>query len=157
MCGIAGFIGNGDRGDLEKMVAAIKHRGPDDKGVFLADGIGLAHARLSIIDLSERGRQPMFNDDKSVGVIFNGEIYNFKKLRERLTKRGYKFKSNTDTEAIIRLYEDIGEDCFKELEGMFAIGLYDFKQKKLILARDRMGKKPLYWAIFGGTLIFASN
>ena len=99
----------------------------------------------------------MFNDDKSVGVVFNGEIYNFKKLRERLDGRGYEFKSDTDTEVIIRLYEDIGEDCFKELEGMFAIGLYDFKQKKLILARDRMGKKPLYWAIFGGTLMFASE
>ena len=157
MCGITGFIGSGDRGDLEEMIAAIKYRGPDDTGVFLTDGVGLAHARLSVIDLSQQGHQPMFNDDKSVGLIFNGEIYNFKKLRERLVRRGYKFKSNTDTEAIIRLYEDIGEDCFKELDGMFAIGLYDFKQKKLILARDRMGKKPLYWGIFGGTLMFASE
>ena len=157
MCGIAGFVGEGSRNDLEKMIAAIKHRGPDDEGVFWAGGVGLAHARLSIIDLSERGRQPMFNDDKTIGVVFNGEIYNFKKLREQLAKRGYKFKSGTDTEGIIRLFEDIGEDCFKELEGMFAIGLYDFKQKKLILARDRMGKKPLYWAIFNGTLMFASE
>jgi len=157
MCGIAGFTGGGNRSDLENMIAAIKHRGPDDKGVFLVGDVGLAHARLSVIDLSERGHQPMFNDDKSVGVVFNGEIYNFKKLRERLVQSGHKFKSGTDTEAIIHLYEDVGEDCFKELEGMFAIGLYDFKQKKLILARDRMGKKPLYWAIFGGALMFASE
>ena len=134
MCGIAGFVGEGSRNDLEKMIASIKHRGPDDKGFFLSGDVGLAHARLSVIDLSERGRQPMFNDDKSVGVVFNGEIYNFKKLRERLDGRGYEFKSGSDTEVIIRLYEDIGEDCFKELEGMFAIGLYDFKKKKLILS-----------------------
>lgn len=157
MCGIAGFIGRGNQNDLEKMIAAIKHRGPDDEGFFVDGDVGLAHARLSIIDLSERGRQPMFNDDKTIGLVFNGEIYNFKELRNELIGFGYKFKSDTDTEVIIYLYEKFGENCFSNLNGMFAIGLYDFKQKKLILVRDRMGKKPLYWGIFDGTLMFASE
>ena len=157
MCGIAGFTGGGNRSDLENMIAAIKHRGPDNTGVFFVGDVGLAHARLSVIDLSERGHQPMFNDDKTIGIVFNGEIYNFKELRNELIKLGYKFKSDTDTEVIIYLYEEFGESCFERLNGMFAIGLYDFKQKKLILARDRMGEKPLYWAIFGGTLMFASE
>ena len=157
MCGIAGFTGGGNRSDLENMIAAIKHRGPDDEGVFLVGDVGLAHARLSVIDLSERGHQPMFNDDKTIGIVFNGEIYNFKELRNELIKLGYKFKSDTDTEVIIYLYEEFGESCFERLNGMFAIGLYDFRLGKLILARDKMGKKPLYWAIFGGTLMFASE
>ena len=157
MCGIAGYVGEGGRGDLEKMVDAIKHRGPDDKGIFLVGDVGLAHARLSVIDLSERGHQPMFNEDKTIGIVFNGEIYNFKELKNELIKLGYKFKSDTDTEVIIYLYEEFGESCFERLNGMFAIGLYDFKQKKLILARDRMGEKPLYWSFFGGTLMFASE
>ena len=157
MCGIAGFTGGGNRSDLENMIAAIKHRGPDNTGVFFVGDVGLAHARLSVIDLSERGHQPMFNDDKTIGIVFNGEIYNFKELRNELIKLGYKFKSDTDTEVIIYLYEEFGESCFERLNGMFAIGLYDFKQKKLILARDRMGEKPLYWSFFGGTLMFASE
>ena len=157
MCGIAGYVGEGGRGDLEKMVDAIKHRGPDDKGIFLVGDVGLAHARLSVIDLSERGHQPMFNEDKTIGIVFNGEIYNFKELKNELIKLGYKFKSDTDTEVIIYLYEEFGESCFERLNGMFAIGLYDFRLGKLILARDKMGKKPLYWAIFGGTLMFASE
>ncbi|OHA51477.1 MAG: asparagine synthase (glutamine-hydrolyzing) [Candidatus Terrybacteria bacterium RIFCSPHIGHO2_02_41_19] len=157
MCGIAGFMGGGNRSDLENMIAAIKHRGPDNTGVFFVGDVGLAHARLSVIDLSERGHQPMFNDDKTIGIVFNGEIYNFKELRNELIKLGYKFKSDTDTEVIIYLYEEFGESCFERLNGMFAIGLYDFKQKKLILARDRMGEKPLYWSFFGGTLMFASE
>ena len=157
MCGIAGFTGGGNRSDLENMIAAIKHRGPDNTGVFFVGDVGLAHARLSVIDLSERGHQPMFNDDKTIGIVFNGEIYNFKELRNELIKLGYKFKSDTDTEVIIYLYEEFGESCFERLNGMFAIGLYDFRLGKLILARDKMGKKPLYWAIFGGTLMFASE
>jgi len=150
-------MGGGNRSDLENMIAAIKHRGPDNTGVFFVGDVGLAHARLSVIDLSERGHQPMFNDDKTIGIVFNGEIYNFKELRNELIKLGYKFKSDTDTEVIIYLYEEFGESCFERLNGMFAIGLYDFKQKKLILARDRMGEKPLYWSFFGGTLMFASE
>ena len=89
MCGIAGYVGEGGRGDLEKMVDAIKHRGPDDKGIFLVGDVGLAHARLSVIDLSERGHQPMFNEDKTIGIVFNGEIYNFKELKNELIKLGY--------------------------------------------------------------------
>lgn len=157
MCGITGYVGEGNRDDLEKMIAAIKHRGPDDEGVFLASDVGLAHARLSIIDLSERGHQPMFNDDKTIGIVFNGEIYNFKELKNELIGFGYKFKTNTDTEVIIYLYERFGEDCFSKLNGMFAIGLYDFRFGKLILARDKIGKKPLYWGTFKGTFIFGSE
>jgi len=157
MCGIAGYVGKGNREDLENMISAIKHRGPDNDGVFLVGNVGLAHARLSIIDLSEWGRQPMFNNDKTIGIVFNGEIYNFEELRNELVRIGYKFKSNTDTEMIIYLYEKFGESCFEKLNGMFAIGLYDFRLGKLILARDKMGKKPLYWGIFGDTLIFGSE
>ncbi|HCI04378.1 TPA: asparagine synthase (glutamine-hydrolyzing) [Patescibacteria group bacterium] len=157
MCGIAGYVGKGNREDLENMISAIKHRGPDNDGVFLVGNVGLAHARLSIIDLSEWGRQPMFNNDKTIGIVFNGEIYNFEELRNELVRIGYKFKSNTDTEMIIYLYEKFGESCFEKLNGMFAIGLYDFRLRKLILARDKMGKKPLYWGIFGNTLIFGSE
>ncbi len=158
MCGLAGYAGNGNRDDLDKMIAAIKHRGPDSQGVFTLGNIGLAHARLSIIDLSPLGDQPMFNAAKSIGIVFNGEIYNFKELREDLLKLGkYGFLSKSDTEVIIYLYEEYGEDCFSKLNGMFAIAIYDFRHNKLILARDRLGKKPLYWAKFGPTLIFGSE
>lgn len=157
MCGIAGFIGEGSRDELDRMITAIKYRGPDDKGIFCEGGVGLAHARLSIIDLSPAGHQPMFNYDRSIGIIFNGEIYNFKELRDKLIEKGYKFKSNSDTEVIIYLYRDSGEACFEKMNGMFAIAIYDFRKNKLILARDRMGKKPLYWGLFGKTLIFGSE
>jgi len=113
MCGIAGYVGKGNREDLENMISAIKYRGPDSDGVFLVGNVGLAHARLSIIDLSEWGRQPMFNNDKTIGIVFNGEIYNLKELRNELVRIGYKFKSNTDTEMIIYLYEKFGESCFE--------------------------------------------
>lgn len=157
MCGIAGFIGKGTIKDIEKMVLLIKHRGPDDQGIFFEGGVAFGHARLSIIDLSQAGHQPMLDPEKSVGIIFNGEIYNFKELQADLLAKGYKFKSQTDTEVIINLYKEFGEDCFNKMNGMFAIAIYDFKRKKLILARDRMGKKPLYWCVFGGTFIFGSE
>ncbi len=158
MCGIAGFVGAGDKETLERMLESIKHRGPDDKGVFLENGVGFAHARLSIIDLSPAGHQPMFSEDKSVAIIFNGEIYNFRALREELEKtKKYSFRGASDTEVIINLYLEFGEKVFEKLNGMFAIALYDFKKSLLILARDRMGKKPLYWSMVGKTLVFASE
>ncbi|HRY62336.1 MAG TPA: asparagine synthase (glutamine-hydrolyzing) [Candidatus Paceibacterota bacterium] len=157
MCGITGFIGKGTKSDLVKMVAAIEHRGPDAQGHFWSEGVALGHTRLSIIDLSETGAQPMFDNNKEIGVVFNGEIYNFPELRKELEVLGYVFRGTSDTEAIIYLYKEYGEKCFERMNGMFAIAIYDFKNKKLILARDRMGKKPLYWALFEKTLIFGSE
>ena len=157
MCGITGFIGKGTKDDLYKMVDTIKHRGPDAQGVFFQSGIALGHARLSILDLSSAGSQPMFDQDKTIGIIFNGEIYNFPELKKYLQNIGYKFKSTSDTEAIIYLYKELGEKCFEKLNGMFSIAIYDFSKNKLILARDRMGKKPLYWCVFNDTLIFGSE
>ncbi|MGB3921688.1 MAG: asparagine synthase (glutamine-hydrolyzing) [Minisyncoccia bacterium] len=158
MCGITGFAGPGDRETLERMLEAIRHRGPDDSGIFLNNEVGLAHARLSIIDLSPTGHQPMFAPDESMALIFNGEIYNFRALREELEKtKKYHFRGTSDTEVIINLYLEFGEKVFEKLNGMFAIALYDFKKSLLILARDRMGKKPLYWSLAGKTLVFASE
>src|SRR3989344_1409755 len=157
MCGITGFMGYGNRRELEGMVEKIKHRGPDQQGAFRHEGIGLGHARLSIIDTSDKGAQPMFMEDKSLAIVFNGEIYNFKELKDELRGKASQWQSGTDTEVILRLYEKYGERCFDKLSGMFAIALYDFKKKELFIARDPMGKKPLYWGIFGGTLLFASE
>lgn len=157
MCGIAGFVGRGEKRDLEEMVGAIRHRGPDASGNAFAQGVGLGHARLSIIDTSSAGTQPMFTDTGRVAIIFNGEIYNFKDLKKDLGEFASKFKSNTDTEVILYLYKKYGEKCFSVLSGMFAIALYDFEKRELFLARDSLGKKPLYWCIAGGDLIFASE
>lgn len=158
MCGIAGFIGKGNLGDVEAMCMALKHRGPDDHGIYHRNGVGLAHTRLSILDVSPRGKQPMWNNDMTVAIVFNGEIYNFRELKEDIRlRKPYPFKTDTDTEVILGLYDEYGEKCFEKLNGMFAIALYDFRINKLLLARDRLGKKPLYWGVFDGTLIFGSE
>lgn len=156
MCGIAGYWGKGDESVLNRMIDSISYRGPDDKGIYVNGLIGLAQRRLSIIDLSEAGHQPMFNEDGTIGIVFNGEIYNFLELKKDL-KQNHIFKSSTDTETIIHLYEEIGEKVFEKIQGMFAIAIYDSRKNKLILARDRMGKKPLYWGIYDNTLIFGSE
>jgi asparagine synthase (glutamine-hydrolysing) len=156
MCGIVGFAGSGTEAELRAMLASVKHRGPDDEGFLLRGEAGLAHARLSIIDTSRGARQPMELADKSVAVIFNGEIYNFKELRAELAS-SFDFKTGSDTEVILALYQKHGEGAFARMEGMFAIALYDFTKKKLILARDRMGEKPLYWSIQKDTLLFGSE
>ena len=158
MCGITGFIGKGSEKDLEKMREAIKHRGPDDSGSYFVSGVGLAHARLSVQDLNIRGRNPLWNEEKRIAIIFNGEIYNFKALKEELrSQHNAVFQTETDTEVILKLYEVFGEKSFERLDGMFAFAIYDLRTKKLILARDRIGEKPLYWGIFGQTLIFGSE
>lgn len=157
MCGITGFVGAGSEGDLVRMTTSLRHRGPDDQGVYCAEGVGLGHARLSIIDLTPLGHQPMWNADKTVGVVFNGEIYNFLALKNDLVGSGYQFVTHSDTEVILALYERYGERCFSYLGGMFAIALYDKTKKKLLLARDRMGKKPLYVGRWDETLVFASE
>ncbi len=158
MCGIAGFIGKGDEGILRKMITAIQYRGPDFQGVHVAENVGLAQARLSIIDLSEAAHQPFFSADKNLAIVFNGEIYNFLSLKNELLKTGkYSFRTNSDTEVLIYLYQEYKAHMLDKLQGMFAFALYDFSEKKLFVARDRMGKKPLYYSIVGNTLLFASE
>lgn len=156
MCGIAGFVGQGTRDLLEKMVQTLVHRGPDDQGLFLAPGIGLGMRRLSIIDIAG-GRQPMMNEDGSLRVVFNGEVYNFRDLRSDLTARGHLFQTASDTEVILHLYEEKGERCVESLRGMFAFALWDAPRKILLLARDRLGKKPLYYWHRNGLFLFASE
>jgi len=161
MCGIAGIVSAAaddriEASTIHRMCQAIVHRGPDDEGIFVKNGTGLGMRRLSIIDLAG-GHQPVFNEDRSVWVVFNGEIYNFPELRAELEQRGHQFYTHTDTEVIVHLYEEMGAECVTKLRGMFAIALYDEKRKSLLLARDRLGKKPLYYALHGGRLYFGSE
>lgn len=161
MCGIAGMVqthpdGSVDNAAVHRMCQAIVHRGPDDEGIFVKAGVGLGMRRLSIIDLAG-GHQPVFNEDKTIWVVFNGEIYNFPELRAELEKRGHRFYTHSDTEVIVHLYEDLGADCVKKLRGMFAFALYDERRGKLLMARDRLGKKPLHYALSGGRLLFGSE
>jgi len=156
MCGITGYFGEGNREILKKMTDSLRHRGPDDEGFYIGERIGLGHRRLSIIDL-EGGHQPMTNEDKTIWVVFNGEIYNFQELKEKLEKQGHQFKTKSDTEAIVHLYEEKEEEFLEELNGMFAIALWDEKKEKLILARDRLGEKPLYYVVFNQNLVFGSE
>ncbi|VAW87494.1 Asparagine synthetase [glutamine-hydrolyzing] AsnH [hydrothermal vent metagenome] len=161
MCGIAGFTQfnqvTGNIDTLKTMGNALLHRGPDASGEYLDDDIGLAHRRLSIIDLSTAGNQPMFSADEQQVIAFNGEIYNFLELRQELKKQGYPFKTHTDTEVILALYQKEGEACLEKLNGMFAFALWDKQQQKLFLARDRIGKKPLYYFHQGDRFAFASE
>ncbi|MGB7207234.1 MAG: asparagine synthase (glutamine-hydrolyzing) [Pyrinomonadaceae bacterium] len=161
MCGIVGFVSKNssekDRTILEKMNEAIAHRGPDDDGFYLGEGVALGMRRLSIIDLAG-GKQPIHNADKTKWIVFNGEIYNYQQLREDLEKRGHKFYTHSDTEAIVHLYDEYGADCLLHLRGMFAIAIWDTVDKSLFLARDRVGKKPiLYSHQDNGDLIFGSE
>jgi len=161
MCGIAGIIYSDksrgvDKHDLEKMTQIMRHRGPDDEGYFLEDNVGLGFRRLSIIDIST-GHQPLSNEDDSIWIVFNGEIYNFQELRERLRKRGHLFKTKTDTEVIVHLYEDYGADCVNHLRGMFAFVIWDSNNKKLFCARDRFGIKPFYYFLDNKKFVFGSE
>lgn len=170
MCGICGKIDfNGkpiDSNLIKRMCQKMVHRGPDDEGIFIGPGskvqsskinVGLGHRRLSIIDLSEAGHQPMCNEDESVWIVYNGEIYNFLEIRERLEGKGHIFKSHTDTEVIIHAYEQWGYDCINHFRGMFAFGIWDDRKKRLCLARDRMGVKPLFYSFKNKNLVFAST
>src|SRR5260370_10391250 len=161
MCGIAGIVGSDgdyvvDAAEIHRMYQTIAHRGPDDEGVHVAGRVGLGMRRLSIIDLPT-GRQPIHNEDRSVWVVFNGEIYNFPELRAQLEARGHRFYTNSDTEVIVHLYEDHGSDCGHYLRGMFALAWWDNARQRLLLARDRFGKKPLHYAVHGGRLLFGSE
>lgn len=161
MCGIAGFVtfvdGDMDRRQvLERMCDAINHRGPDSRGYYLDREAALGHCRLSIVDLST-GDQPIFNEDGTIAVIFNGEIYNFQEERAVLADRGHIFTTHSDTETIVHAYEEYGEKCLEHLQGMFAFAVWDSRKKRLFLARDRMGKKPLYYTYGRDFFIFASE
>jgi asparagine synthase (glutamine-hydrolysing) len=162
MCGIAGklSIRGGapvDPALIRRMTDSIAHRGPDGEGQYVRGPVGLGHRRLSIIDLSSAGAQPMCNEDQTVWIVFNGEIYNYLELREDLVKRGHNFRSHTDTEVIVHLYEEHGPDCVSLLRGMFAFAIWNEKDKSLFLARDRVGIKPLYFCQQGDSLSFASE
>ncbi len=155
MCGIIGFNWE-DKGLLEKGLREIEHRGPDEFGKFFDKDVSLGHRRLSILDLSSSGNQPMPNEDETLWIIFNGEIYNYKEIKKNLKKK-HEFRSNTDTEILIHLYEEKGEDMLQELQGMFAFCIYDVKNKLFFIARDRIGIKPLYYYFNGKKFIFCSE
>jgi asparagine synthase (glutamine-hydrolysing) len=161
MCGICGiFESDQERGiapeTIKRMSTTLTHRGPDDDGYHFEPGLALGHRRLSIIDLSS-GAQPMTNENGTVWIVFNGEIYNFPELRTFLVSKGHQFRTHSDTETIIHLYEEFGVECFSRLRGMFAIALWDRRQRRLILARDRVGKKPLYYSWNGKRMVFGSE
>ena len=160
MCGIAGFVTTGFRGDsrdvVHRMVTALRHRGPDDQGEYVDAQAALGSCRLSIIDLAG-GRQPIGNENGTVHAVLNGEIYNFRELRSRLQRRGHQFRTQSDTEVVVHAYEQDGEDFVTDLDGMFALALWDGPGRKLLLARDRMGEKPLYYYDGPGVFVFGSE
>ncbi|HSF19620.1 MAG TPA: asparagine synthase (glutamine-hydrolyzing) [Vicinamibacteria bacterium] len=161
MCGICGVFdpraeARPETSVLDAMSRSIAHRGPDDEGSFLDVGIGLSARRLSIIDL-EGGHQPIHNEDRSIWIVFNGEIYNYRKLRGLLSKLGHRFATETDTETVVHAYEEFGLECVRYLNGMFAFALWDARERRVVLARDRFGIKPLYYTVVAGELVFASE
>ena len=161
MCGISGKVnvdGNPvERAILQRMTAVLSHRGPDDEGIFIDGSVGLGHRRLSIIDLSPSGHQPMANEDGTIWIVYNGEIYNFTALKADLIAKGHVFRSQCDTEVIIHLYEEHGPACLQYLRGMFAFAIWDGRERQLFLARDRAGKKPLYYHHGAHTFLFSSE
>src|SRR3989344_1276514 len=161
MCGIAGILNHPfgptpSESELSVMISQLRHRGPDGFGFYSDDSIGLAHARLSIIDL-EGGWQPIHNEDKTVWVVFNGEIFNYIELRQALDQAGHRFYTHSDTEVIVHLYEQHGDDFVQHLNGQFAIALWDKRNRRLVLARDRTGIRPLFFTQSKGRLLFASE
>ena len=161
MCGIAGFIDKENMQEsaercINAMCNMIRHRGPDDQGTWTGDGVALGMRRLSIIDVAG-GHQPIFNEDGSILVVFNGEIYNYQAAKKTLQERGHHFQTRSDTEVIVHAYEEYGDDCPNYLRGMFAFALWDRKRQRLLAARDRFGKKPLNYYWDGQRLIFGSE
>ena len=155
MCGIVGLVNSKKQVDeqlLYKMCNVIKHRGTDDSGIFISPDrkVGFGHQRLSIIDLTQAGHQPMEDKEGRLWITYNGEVYNFKEIKKELETRGYKFKSSSDTEVIINAYKEWGSKCVQKFNGMFAFGIYDSMRRCLFLARDRVGKKPLYYTQYNG-------
>ncbi len=162
MCGIAGYYNshNSTTKDprlLTDMIGVLRHRGPDDTGYFHGDGVALGQSRLSIIDIAG-GKQPIHNEDQTVWVVFNGEIFNYIELRDELIKKGHRFYTQSDTEAIVHAYEEFGYDFFNHLNGQFAIAIWDDRQKKLVIGRDRVGIRPLFYShLDDGTFLFGSE
>ncbi len=161
MCGFAGIIDlfgrrDAERQTIETMCNAIVHRGPDDSGYFSAPGIGIGHRRLSIVGLAD-GQQPIFNEDRSVAVICNGELFDHIEVRQRLEAKGHRFQTHSDSETIVHLYEEYGEDIFEHLKGQFAFALIDIPRRTVLLARDRVGICPLHWSRQGNRVYFASE
>jgi len=160
MCGIAGILNlDGQRVDpdhLVRMAGQLRHRGPDDLGVYTDKAAGLAHTRLSIIDLAS-GQQPMHNEDKSLSIVFNGEIFNYIELKNDLIKKGVRFKTQSDTEVLLRLYEQKGEECVHDLNGQWAFAIWDSKKESLFLSRDRLGVRPLFYTLANGAFLFGSE
>ncbi len=156
MCGIAGYMGECDKRILRKMLDVISYRGPDDWGVYTDKGVGLGNRRLSIIDL-KTGKQPIHNEEGDVWVVYNGEIYNYKNLRSELEKKKHKFYTASDTEVLVHAYEEWGENFVSRLRGIWAFALWDARRKKLLLGRDELGVKPLYYSLIGGKLLFGSE
>jgi asparagine synthase (glutamine-hydrolysing) len=162
MCGIAGIFSfhqnaPATSAQIQKMADAIRHRGPDDEGFYVNGNIALGHRRLAIIDLSPDGHQPMAGPDGSTWIIYNGEIYNYLELRAALKAKGHQFKSQSDTEVMLHAYQEYGPDCVRQFNGMFAFALWDARQQRLFLARDRFGIKPLYFCRTAQQLLFASE
>ena len=155
MCGICGITWD-NKELIKRMGNACKHRGPEHEGFYVDDHVSLCCERLRIIDLSDKASQPIHNEDQTIWVVLNGEIYNFRDLRESLEKK-HDFYTNTDTEVIVHAYEEFGENCLQKLDGMFAFALWDMGKKKLFIARDRLGVKPLYYCIKSDKLLFASE
>ena len=157
MCGIFGIVSQKEYPfDLERFTDCLSHRGPDESGYFRAEGIGMGHRRLSIIDLSS-GQQPMYNEDRSMCIVFNGEIYNYQELKSDLIKSGHKFATNSDTETILHAYEQWKDRCVEKLRGMFTFAIWDANTRTLFLAVDRLGIKPLFFANYDNRLYFASE
>ena len=161
MCGIAGIIHKHEvpvePGIVRKMTESLHHRGPDASGVFVKDNVGLGHRRLAIIDTSAVANQPMFNEDGSIVVVFNGEIYNFQEIADTLIAKGHRFSTRSDTEVIVHAWEEFGQDCVSHFRGMFALVVYDIRKKQVFIARDRLGKKPLFYSFNKDKFIFASE
>ncbi len=159
MCGFTGFVGQllNREEILVNMMNTIIHRGPDSEGKYIDENAALGFRRLSIIDLSKEGDQPLYNEDRSKVLVFNGEIYNYQELRDELVRAGHTFISNTDSETLLHGYEQWGEGLLSRLRGMYAFVIWDIPQKKLFAARDIFGIKPLYFAHMNGTLLFGSE
>jgi len=161
MCGIAGIVklnpdDTVDEVRVKRMRDVLRHRGPDGEGLWLDGPVGLGHRRLSIVDVTA-GHQPMANEDETVWITYNGEIYNHARLRPELQANGHRYRTRSDTETIVHLYEELGERCVERLQGMFAFAIWDRRRSRLLLARDRLGIKPLYYAVTDDELLFASE
>src|SRR5215813_564168 len=161
MCGIAGIVklnpdDTVDEVRVKRMRDVLRHRGPDGEGLWLDGPVGLGHRRLSIVDVAA-GQQPMANEDETVWITYNGEIYNHARLRPELQANGHRYRTRSDTETIVHLYEELGERCVERLQGMFAFAIWDRRRSRLLLARDRLGIKPLYYALTDDELLFASE